>query len=172
MSTLDHKFNPDDFNVHEDAFLNLLAQTYGAHSELKCYIVHSMDVPMEFIDMAEERMFQLPLFGPRYDEDNCALFRKLKAILIDMAGWAWIKPFNAMEDGHGAFWAWSDHYNRCSEMSKCMALAKVHVDSLQQKNERSMSFEKSTEFLTKAFMMLEMLKESVLALSGNLSGLL
>ena len=36
-----------------------------------------------------------------------------------------------------------------------MVLAKAHIDSLHYKNERSMSFEKYTEFLTKAFTTLE-----------------
>ena len=40
-------------------------------------------------------------------------------------------------------------------MSKCTALAKARIDSLHYKNERSMSFEKYTEFLTKAFTTLE-----------------
>jgi hypothetical protein len=33
------KFNPDDFNAHEDAFLNLLAQSCGVLKELLRYIV-------------------------------------------------------------------------------------------------------------------------------------
>ena len=150
-----NKFNPDDFDVHEDAFLNLLAQTYGAHNEPIRYIVRPMDAPTEFIDTMEERMFQLPLVGPRFEEDNRVVYRKLKAFLIDTAGWAWIEPFNASEDGRSAFWAWSDHYNGRGEMSKRTALAKARIDSLHYKNERSMSFEKYTEFLTKAFTTLE-----------------
>ena len=39
-------------------------------------------------------------------------------------------------------------------MSKHTALAKACIDSLHYKNERSMSFEKYMEFLTKAFMTL------------------
>ena len=85
-----NKFNLDDFDVHEDAFLNLLVQTYGAHNEPIHYVVHPMDAPMEFIDTVEECMFQLPLDGPRFEEDNCVVYSKLKAFLIDTAGWAWI----------------------------------------------------------------------------------
>ena len=113
-----NKFNPDDFDVHEDAFLNLLVQTYGAHNEPIRSVVHPMDAPTEFIDTVEERMFQLPLVGMRFEEDNHVVYRKLKAFLIDTAGWAWIEPFNTSEDGRSAFWAWSDHYNGRGEMSK------------------------------------------------------
>ena len=83
------------------------------------------------------------------------VFRKLKAFLIRMAGWAWIEPFNASEDGRSAFWAWLGHYNGCGDMSKCTALVKARIDSLHYKNERSMSFEKYMEFLTKVFTPLE-----------------
>ena len=154
-----NKFNPDDSDVHEVTFLNLLAQTYGAHNDPIRYLIHSIDTLTEFVDMVEEHMFQLPLVRPSYDEDNHVVFRKLKVFLIDTTGWAWIEPFNASEDGHGAFWAWSDHYNGCGEMSKHTALAKVHIDSLHYKNERSMSFKKYMEFLTKAFMTLEKVKD-------------
>jgi hypothetical protein len=33
------KFHPDDFETHETAFINLLAQTYGAQGENLKYIV-------------------------------------------------------------------------------------------------------------------------------------
>ena len=33
-------------------------------------LCHSLDALTEFIDMVEERMFQLPLVGPRFEEDN------------------------------------------------------------------------------------------------------
>ena len=105
--------------------------------------------------MVEEHMFQLPLVRLRFDEDNHLVFHKLKAFLIDTAGWAWIEPLNASEDGRGAFWAWLDHYNGRGEMSKHMALAKACIDGLHYKNEHSMSFEKYMEFLTKVFTMLE-----------------
>ena len=42
-------------------------------------------------------------------------------------------------------------------MSKC-TLAKACIDSLHYKNECSMSFEKYTEFLTKAFTTLEKMR--------------
>ena len=33
------KFDPDDFDAHEDAFLNLLAQSYGVIRELFRYVI-------------------------------------------------------------------------------------------------------------------------------------
>ena len=149
------KFDPDDFDIHEDAFLNLLSRTYGAMKVSLRYVVRSEVVPTEYADDEERRMFQLPLQGVSYDQDNRDVYRKLKAFLVDTPGWAWIEPFNNTENGRGAFWAWANHYNGRGELSKRTEAAKQRLETLHYKNERSMSFEKYTELMTKAFATLD-----------------
>ena len=149
------KFDPDDFELHEDAFLNLLTQVYGVLGEPIRYVVRSAVPPTVFVDDTEERMYQLPLAGPSFEEDNRAVYRKLKSFLIETPGWAWIESFDAREDGRGAFWSWSDHYNGQGELSKRTSLAKARIQNLFYKNERSLPFEKVTEHLTKAFLTLD-----------------
>jgi hypothetical protein len=46
------KFNPDDFKTHETAFINLLAQMYGAQGENLKYIVCHVVIPAEFVNDA------------------------------------------------------------------------------------------------------------------------
>jgi len=150
-----NKFDPDDFDIHEDAFLNLLAQTKGAQRESLRYVVRAEQEPDDFVDEQEERMFQMPLAGPGFQEDNRAVYRLLKSFLIDTAGWAWIEQYGPTENGRAAFWAWSNHYNGQGELSKRTSLAKARVEGLHYKNERSMSFEKYTELLTKSFTTLD-----------------
>ena len=104
------KFEPDDFDTHEDAFLNLLAQTYGVMNEPIRYVFRPGVALNEFAN-EEERMFRTPLVGTAFDSENRPVYHKLKAFLINTPGWAWIEPFNATEDGRQAFRAWSDHYN-------------------------------------------------------------
>ena len=145
------KFEPDDFDTHEDAFLNLLAQTYGVQNEPIRYVVRPEVVPNQFASQEEERMFQIPLVGTAFDSDNRAVYRKLKAFLINTPGWAWIEPFNGTENGRQAFRAWSDHYNGEGELSKRTALAKQRLEQLHYKNEKSMTFERYTELMTKCF---------------------
>ena len=41
------KFDPNDFDIYEDAFLNLLEQTYGGLKAPLHYIVHPNKVPTE-----------------------------------------------------------------------------------------------------------------------------
>jgi hypothetical protein len=99
------KFDPDDFDIHEDAFLNLLAQTTGTVKESLRYIVREQVAPAAFIDDREERMYQMSMTGPGFEEDNRAVYRLLKSYLIGTPGWAWIEPMNPRENGRAAFWA-------------------------------------------------------------------
>jgi hypothetical protein len=60
-----------------------------------------------------------------------------------------------MENGHRGFLAWTSHYNGQGELSKRTATAKARVKSLFYKNERSLSFEKVMEILSKSFSTLD-----------------
>ena len=80
------KLDPDDFDIHEDAFLNLLAQTSGALKELIRYIACERVVPAAFADGQEERMYQMALARPFFEEDYQVVFRLLKSYLIGTAG--------------------------------------------------------------------------------------
>jgi hypothetical protein len=145
------KFDPDDFDAHEDAFLNLLAQSFGVLREPLRYVVRPDTAPAEFATNEERRMFQFPLTGGSFELDNQAVYRKLKAFLIDSPGWAWIERHDTAEDGRAAYMAWTAHYNGEGELSKRTAIAKSKLDQVHYRNERSMSFEKCTEIMTKCF---------------------
>jgi hypothetical protein len=125
------KFNPNDFKTHETAFINLLAQTYGAQGKNLKYIVRDVIIPAEFVDDAERHMYQLPLTGKAYSMDNKLVYCLLKSFLINMSGWTWIEPYDTMENGRGAFLAWTSHYyNGQGELSKHTAMAKARIKSL------------------------------------------
>ena len=108
-------------------------------------------VPEAFATTEEQRMYQFPLTGNLFELNNQLVYRKLKAFLIDSPGWAWIEPHDTAEDGRAAYMAWMAHYNGEGELSKRTAIAKSKLDQLHYKNERSMSFEKCTEVMTKCF---------------------
>ena len=82
------KFDPDDFDTYEDAFVNLLGQTFGVLKEPLCYVVRPNLVSDEFANNQEECMYQLPLDSDTFEADNHAVYRKLKAFLINSPGWA------------------------------------------------------------------------------------
>ena len=144
------KFAPDDFDDHEDAFLNFLAQTSGTQKVSLRYVVRAEEAPENFVSEDQRRMFQLPLVGASFEADNRNVYRKLKSFLVNTAGWAWIEPYDAAEDGRAAYWAWVNHYNGQGELSKRVQLAKAKLNGLHYKNESSMSFEFYQTLLTKA----------------------
>ena len=80
------KFDPDDFDSFEDAFLNLLAQSYGVLCEPLRYGVRPEMAPEVFATTKERRMYQFPLNGNSFELDNQSVYRKLKAFLIDSPG--------------------------------------------------------------------------------------
>ena len=84
-------FKPEDYDVHEDAFLNMLAQTPGAAREPIHYVCHDAIAPVNFADDNEERMYQMPLNEPAFERDNHMVYCKLKQFLISTDGYAWIE---------------------------------------------------------------------------------
>jgi hypothetical protein len=100
-------------------------------------------------------MYQLPLTGKAYSMDNKSVYHLLKSFLVNTSGWTWIELYDTMENGCRAFLAWMSHYNGPGELSKCTAMAKARIKSLFYKNERSLSFEKVMEILSKSFSTLD-----------------
>ena len=148
------KFDPDDFDAFEDAFLNLLVQCYSVLCEPLRYVIGPEMAPETFATMAERRMYQFPLTGNSFELDNQAVYHKLKAFLIDSPGWAWIEPHDTAKNGRAAYKAWTDHYNGEGEPSNRTAIAKVKLNQLHYKNKWSMSFKKCMEIMMKCFNML------------------
>ena len=125
------KFDPENFETHEDSFMNMLSQALGILKKcpLQCVVCSTL-MPVVFVDDFEERIFQMPITGPDFDLDNRTVYRKLKAFLVITAGYAWIERYDKTENGRQAFKAWVDHYNGTGELSKRTALEKSKLESL------------------------------------------
>jgi hypothetical protein len=134
------KFDPDNFDAHKDAFMNLLAQLLGVLKEPLHYNVCPNILPTEFVSNKEKRMYQFPLTEASFQLNNQTVYRKLKAFFIDLSGWAWIEPHNTAENGRSGYMAWKVHYNGKGELSKQTEIAKSKLENLHYRNERSMSF--------------------------------
>jgi hypothetical protein len=145
------KFNPDDFDTHEDTFLNLLSQIFGVMKEPLRYIVRSDTVPTTFVTNEEQRMYWFQLHGPSYELDNQSIYRKLKAFLVDTPAWAWIEPYDLAENGRAAYQAWVNHYNGGGELSKRTAMAKTRLAALHYQKGQSLPFETCSEVMSKCF---------------------
>ena len=81
------KFDAKDFETHEDAFCNLLSQTLGVISEKLDYAIWD-SVMSANLPVSQQRIYDLPLTGAGYEEDNKAVFKKLKEFLLNTPGYA------------------------------------------------------------------------------------
>ena len=97
------KFHDDDYDVCEEQFLNLLSTHRGVTGESLRYLARDAVVPTNFVDTAEERMYQMPLAGTLFQKDNKAMYKLLKAYVGGTAGDNWIKDYAGMEDGRQAW---------------------------------------------------------------------
>ena len=81
-----------------------MGHSYGILKEPLHYVVHPDDeVPAEFTTNQEAWLFQLPLQGDSFELDNAVVYSKLKEFLIDSPRWAWIEPYDAVENVWAAF---------------------------------------------------------------------
>ena len=81
-------------------------------------------------------MYQVPLAGDAYMEDNKKVYLKLKEYLVKTKG----KTFDRSQDGQAAYQSWMDHYNGAGKLDKHTQHAKAELDSLYYKNKRAFPF--------------------------------
>jgi hypothetical protein len=145
------EFKADNFETFQLAFLNKLANIKGTQNEPLLYIVRDQNPPNAFTTVEEERRYQLPLVGDKYDSDNRTVFQILKSHLTDTPGWSWIEPYDAIQDGRAAYFAWSLHYDGDAEQSKRHEAARAQLQKLHYKNEKSLPWDTVTTLATKCF---------------------
>jgi hypothetical protein len=134
------KFNPDGFEICQDAFVNFLAGKYGVTGEPLCSVICDVMVPDE-LELEEIcHMYHLPLARVAYQMDWTTIYCDLKAYLINTPGFTWIEAFDATEDGHDAFLAW-EAMGKVSSGSAWHWPSKLQLDHLYYKSEQSMLFE-------------------------------
>jgi hypothetical protein len=148
------KSKASEFDIHKDAFLNLLSQHRGSSGEPLRYVVRDVTPPAVFANNKERHRYALNLAGPAFDRDNRAVYHMLKSYLINTDGWTWISGFDTTENGRGTYLAWAGHYNGEGEFNKRAELVEQQVQHLRYKNERAFSFDKYIAALSKAFMTL------------------
>ena len=92
--------------------------------------------PDEFENDDKECMYQVPHEGELHDNDNRAMYLKLKEYLFNTTGYTWIEEFNRSDYGQAVFQAWSNHYNGMAELNKHTKLAKAELKSLHNRNKK------------------------------------
>ena len=150
------KFDPDDFDACDRAFVNMLSGMKGAIGEELVYVVRDPVVPTEFVDDVQERMFEIAHEGPGYQKDSRTVYQLLESYLQDHPGaFSWIEGHRATQDGREAYLAWTGHYNGDGELTKRVSYAKARLERIYYRNEQSYPFERFTSELARCFVTLD-----------------
>ena len=99
------------------------------------YVIRNRNIPAQVATIAEERMYQIPLQGDAYEEDNKTVFHLLKEYLIATQAYSWIEAYARTENGRLAYFGWDNHYSGRGELSKRTALAEHNIKMIHYTNE-------------------------------------
>jgi hypothetical protein len=88
------------------AFINLLrGQTSAGGKSTLDYVVRKDPPPGWTRTSREDRLkYNAPLTGPYYIQDNQKVYRMTKQWTLNSAAFAWIRPFDNIEDERYKFW--------------------------------------------------------------------
>lgn len=146
------KFDPDNWNTFELAFVNYLSGIRGAMELPLNYVIRedTFDVgDREFASVEEADMYHVKLNGKRYESDNNFVYRELKSLVTDTPGWEWIRNFP--QDGRGAFDKLRGAYNGRDAQTRRATLALNKLKDLHYKNEESFPFSRYATYMQSAF---------------------
>ena len=99
----------------------------------------------------ERLMYQLPLAGVAFEQDNEHVFSLIQLAVVQMAAETWIYDAAAARDGRAAMAALRLHYEGEAELDLRATKAQQELDTLVYTNERTLAFETMITRLNKAY---------------------
>lgn len=99
----------------------------------------------------ERLMYQLPLNGIAYDQDNEAVFSLIQLAVVHTPAETWIYDHVPGRDGRGAMRALRSHYEGEAELDVRATKAQQVLNTLVYTNEKTMAFEVMITKLNKAY---------------------
>jgi hypothetical protein len=138
------------------AFLNKLSATMGAAKVPLSYVVRpNVDTSYVFEDDDEERMYQMPLVGENFKQDNKLVYSSmLKAACVKTDAWTWIQDHDKSASGSQAWLTLVAHYDGTGELNKRLERAKEEMNRSHYKDEKSYPLERYITKLKENFFIL------------------
>ena len=99
----------------------------------------------------EQLMYQLPLNGIAFDQDNEAVFSMIQLAVVHTPAETWIYDHVAGRDGRGAMRALRDHYEGEAELDVRATKAQQTLNTLVYTNKKTLAFEVMITKLNKAY---------------------
>ena len=146
------KFKPKQWKVWAKQFDVYLSNHKGAQFCPLDYIIRPV-VPAGHIhaNAREAALYQYPLTGPHFREDNMQVYRMLSDLVSGTEGESWINEFNRAQHGRNAWLALKTHYEGGGNERKKIIEAEATIDMLHYKNESVFSFESFSTKMVEAF---------------------
>jgi hypothetical protein len=121
--------------------INFLQDMLGANGvPLQYVICKATPVGHQFANPAESLIYEVPLLGLAYTEDNCKVYGIIKQSVADTQNWDWIKGLNRAQDGRGAMTLLRTHFDGPGEVEKRIAHARNAMEGLHYTKESVFPF--------------------------------
>ena len=153
--TTNHDFDEWDRKVTET-----LSLIYGRNFAPIAYVIRpdkpaGWDPAVDATTEYERLMYQLPLAGAAYEQDNERVFSLIQLAVVQTAAETWIFDAAAARNGRAAMQALRLHYEGEAELDIRATKAQQELDTLVYTNERTMPFETLITRLNKAYNVLK-----------------
>jgi hypothetical protein len=149
-----------DFDDWDRKVTETLSLVYGRQYCPLAYVIRP-DKPAGWdpiVDAAtdyERLMYQLPLNGVAYNQDNETVFSYIQLAVLQTPAETWIFDAVAGRDGRAAMLALRHHYEGAAELDVRDSKARKVLDDLVYTSERNMPFESMITALNKAYNVLK-----------------
>ena len=149
-----------DFDEWDQKVTETLSLIYGCNFCPIAYVIRpdkpaGWDPAIEVTTECEKLMYQLPLNGVAFDQDNEQVFSLIQLAVVQTVAASWIHGALAARDGRGAMIALRGHYEGEAELDVRATKAQQDLDNLVYTNERTMTFEAMITRLNKAYIVLK-----------------
>ena len=146
------KFTPAKWRDFERLFPMYLSGFKGAqHASLEYILRPAIPPDHVHLEQRVQELYDYPLTGRHFTEDNHATYRLLADLLAGTEGMSWIEAFQSSQNGRAAWIALKSHYDGGGQKEKRVPQAEALIASLFYKNESVFPFEKFSTGLLDAY---------------------
>ena len=151
------KFNPKKWKTWAKQFDVYLSNHRGVQNAPLDYVTRNEPLPIGYVHAndRERELYQYPLTGPRFRDDNMMVYRMLYDLVTGTEGESWITEFNRAQNGRAAWLQMKNHYEGGGHERRKITEAEAVISMLHYKNESVFSFESFSTKLIDAFRDLE-----------------